>query len=72
MYPSKVNSIQTNFTAHQRDTETPPAEKRHAIAEKRVSDAERAELHRLLDEEIDAEEKARSASISGNADAKRA
>ena len=41
-------------------------------AEKRVSDAERAELHRLLDEEIDAEEKARSASTSGNADAKRA
>lgn len=41
-------------------------------AEKRISDAERAEMHRLLDEEIDAEEKERSASISGNADAKKA
>lgn len=29
--------------------------------------AERAEMHRLLDEEIDAEEKAQSASTSGNA-----
>ena len=36
-------------------------------AEKRVSDAERAEMHRLLDEEIDAEEKARSVSDAGNA-----
>ena len=36
-------------------------------AEKRVSDAERAEMHRQLDEEIDAEEKARSASDAGNA-----
>ena len=35
-------------------------------AEKRVSDAERAELHRLLDEEIDAEEKARSVSKDGS------
>ena len=40
--------------------ETPPAEKR-------VSDAERAEMHRLLDAELDAEEKARSASEDGNA-----
>ena len=46
--------------------EPPPAEKRHAIAEKRVSDAERAEMHRLLDEEIDAEEKARSVSKDGS------
>jgi len=29
--------------------------------------AERAEMHRLLDEEIDAEEKAQSASDAGNA-----
>lgn len=36
-------------------------------AEKRVSDAERAEMHRWLDEEIDAEEKAQSASDAGNA-----
>ena len=35
-------------------------------AEKRVGDAERAEMHRLLDEEIDAEEKAQSASDAGN------
>ena len=35
--------------------------------EKRVSDAERAEMHRLLDEEIDAEEKAQSASEDGSA-----
>lgn len=40
--------------------ETPPAEKR-------VSDAKRAEMHRLLDEEIDVEEKAQSASDAGNA-----
>ena len=51
--------------------EPPPAEKRHAIAEKRVSDAERAEMPRLLDEEIDAEEKARSVSKDGSS-AKRA
>ena len=44
------------------------AEEQHAAppVEKRVSDAERAEMHRLLDEEIDAEEKARSASEDGN------
>ena len=42
------------------DADAPPTEKR-------VSDAERAEMHRLLDEEIDAEEKARSASDAGNA-----
>lgn len=36
-------------------------------AEERVSDAERAEMHRLLDAELDAEEKARSASEDGNA-----
>ena len=36
-------------------------------AEKRVSDAERAEMHHLLDAELDAEEKARSASEDGNA-----
>ena len=41
-------------------TETPPAEKR-------VSDAERAEMHRLLDAELDAEEKAQSASEDGSA-----
>ena len=41
-------------------TDAPPAEKR-------VSDAERAEMHRLLDAELDAEEKARSASEDGNA-----
>lgn len=35
--------------------------------EKRVSDAERAEMHRLLDEELDSEEKARSASEDGSA-----
>ncbi|WP_298590091.1 helix-turn-helix domain-containing protein [uncultured Selenomonas sp.] len=40
--------------------ESPPAEER-------VSDAERAEMHRLLDAELDAEEKARSASEDGNA-----
>ena len=40
--------------------ETPPAEKR-------VGDAKRAEMHRLLDEEIDAEEKAQSASEDGSA-----
>ena len=39
--------------------ETPPAEKR-------VGDAKRAEMHRLLDEEIDAEEKARSVSKDGS------
>ena len=42
------------------DAEAPPAEKR-------VSDAERAEMHHLLDAELDAEEKARSASEDGNA-----
>ena len=36
-------------------------------AEERVSDAERAEMHHLLDAELDAEEKARSASEDGNA-----
>ena len=35
-------------------------------AEKRVGDAERAEMHRLLDEEIDAEEKAQSVSKDGS------
>ena len=35
--------------------------------EKRISDAERAEMHRLLDAELDAERKARSASEDGNA-----
>ena len=34
--------------------------------EKRVSDTERAEMHRLLNAEINAEEKARSASGDGN------
>ena len=37
-----------------------------SAAEKRVSDAERAEMHRRLDEELDAEEKAASASTSGS------
>ena len=36
-------------------------------AEERVSDAERAEMHRLLDAELDAERKALSASEDGNA-----
>ena len=44
----------------------PPAEEPPHAAEKRVSDAERAELHRSLDEEIDAEEKARSVSKDGS------
>lgn len=44
----------------------PPAEEPPRAAEKRVSDAERAEMHRLLDEEIDAEEKARSVSKDGS------
>ena len=46
--------------------EPPPAEEPPRAAEKRVSDAERAEMHRLLDAELDAEEKARSASEDGN------
>nr|WP_315409871.1 helix-turn-helix transcriptional regulator [uncultured Selenomonas sp.] len=46
--------------------EPPPAEEPPRAAEKRVSDAERAEMHRLLDEEIDAEEKARSVSKDGS------
>ena len=37
------------------------------LIEKRVSDTERAEMHRLFDAEIDAEEKARSASEDGSA-----
>lgn len=42
-----------------------------AAAEKQVSDAERAELHRRLDAELDAEEKAPSASTSGSSGARK-
>ena len=62
-----VNGFATKLAARRAQESTaPPAKEPPRAAEKRVSDAERAELHRLLDEEIDAEEKARSASDAGN------
>ena len=52
--------------AEKQQEAAPPAEEPPRAAEKRVSAAERAEMHRLLDEEIDAEEKARSVSKDGS------
>ena len=52
--------------AEKQQEAAPPAEEPPRAAEKRVSDAERAEMHRLLDEEIDAEEKAQSVSKDGS------
>ena len=48
------------------------AEKQQEAAAKQASEDKRAHAHRLLDAELDAEEKAASDSTSGNSDAKRA
>ena len=47
-------------------------EKQQEAAAKQASEDKRAHAHRLLDAELDAEEKAASDSTSGNSDAKRA
>ena len=48
------------------------AEKQQEAAAKQASEDKRTHAHRLLDAELDAEEKAASDSTSGNSDAKRA
>ena len=63
MYPSKVNSIQTNFTAHHGDTAPPDEEQRTAPLTDEEIEAELANYRA----ELLAERKARSASEDGNA-----
>ena len=64
--PARASVCQYVQTVAEAIATAPPAEEPPRAAEKRVSDAERAELHRLLDEEIDAEEKARLVSKDGS------
>ena len=63
MYPSKVNSIQTNFTAHHGDTAPPDEEQRTAPLTDEEIEAELANYRA----ELLAERKARSASEDGSA-----
>ena len=62
MYPSKVNSIQTNFTAHHGDTAPPDEEQRTAPLTDEEIEAELAAYRA----ELLAERKARSVSEDGN------
>jgi hypothetical protein len=62
MYPSKVNSIQTNFTAHHGDTAPPDEEQRTAPLTDEEIEAELADYRA----ELLAERKARSVSEDGN------